>query len=53
MEDEDRLIHYLRHQLAEIDDELVKQQYTHAPAHVVALEQQLLAYRANSAVQAM
>jgi hypothetical protein len=53
VEGEDKLIHCLRQQLADIDDALVQQQYSHAPAHVVALEQQLLAYRANSTVQAM
>lgn len=50
-EDEDDLVLQLKQQMADIEDEITKLQYAHSPAHVVAFEQQLLAYRANSAVQ--
>jgi hypothetical protein len=47
---EDQLIEIIRAQLADIEDELIKLQYVHNPAHIVALEQQLLALRVNSSV---
>ena len=49
VEDEEELVVELERQLGEVEDELTKIQYQKNSAHVVALEQQLLAYRVNAA----
>jgi hypothetical protein len=52
VEDEDELIEMLQTQLADVENALISEQYSHSSAHVVALEQKLLAVRVNGAFQA-
>jgi len=53
VEDEDELVDMLQTQLADIENALISEQYFHSSAHVVALEQQLLAARVNGAYESM
>lgn len=53
VEDEDELLDMLQTQLADVENALISEEYARTSSHVVALEQQLLAYRVNGTFQAL